>query len=182
MHSVKLPLHFDVEALQTDLARIGPAEWSRHYASDDYEGEWSGVALRTVGGMPGLFPMMAPPELFAPTAVLLRCPYFQQVITEIRFPLTAVRLLKLDAGSRILEHHDDRVGFADGQVRLHIPIVTHPAVDFRLEGEPVVMREGECWYLDLTRNHRCDNRSDIDRVHLVLDGVANDWIASYLTS
>jgi len=38
------------------------------------------------------------------------------------------------------------------------------------------MQEGEYWYLDLSRPHRVENRSQIDRVHLVIDCVLNDWL------
>jgi hypothetical protein len=177
----KLSIQFDAAKLQSELERIDASEWIRHFNTENFEGEWSGVALRSVGGQAGqLYPLMAAPELFTPTDVLLRCAYFQDVLNQFLFPLTAVRLLKLSAGSRILKHHDDRLGYGDGQVRLHVPIVTHPDVDFRLDGERIAMGEGECWYLDLTRPHWCANESGIDRVHLVLDGIVNEWVTDML--
>src|SRR5205823_242702 len=47
---VKLPFTFDPLALQADLARIQPEEWIRHFNDQIFEGDWSGVALRSVGG------------------------------------------------------------------------------------------------------------------------------------
>jgi hypothetical protein len=38
------------------------------------------------------------------------------------------------------------------------------------------MPEGEYWYLDLGKPHRVENRSNRDRVHLVVDCVLNEWL------
>ncbi len=94
----------------------------------------------------------------------------------LRCPLKSVRLLKLTAGSNIREHRDDDLGWDAGEIRLHVPIITDPAVDFFLNGQRVVMREGECWYLDLSLPHRVQNRSEVDRIHLVIDCLLNDWL------
>ena len=48
--SLKLPFCFDATRLQADLETILPAEWVDHYNKGIYEGDWSGVALRSVGG------------------------------------------------------------------------------------------------------------------------------------
>jgi len=63
---------------------------------------------------------------------------------------------------------------------LHIPIVTNEEVDFRLNGEQVILREGECWYLRLSDLHSVENNGQFDRVHLVIDAVVNDWLESQL--
>jgi mannose-6-phosphate isomerase-like protein (cupin superfamily) len=61
-------------------------------------------------------------------------------------------------------------------VRLHIPVVTNDAVDFRLNGERVVLEAGSCWYLRLSDPHSVANRGTEDRVHLVVDAEVNDWV------
>ena len=43
------------------------------------------------------------------------------------------------------------------------------------------MGEGECWYLRLSDPHEVRNGGDTDRVHLVVDAVANDWLQQVLT-
>ena len=45
-----------------------------------------------------------------------------------------------------------------------------------LNGVPVHMGVGECWYLNVNLAHRAANRSPIRRVHLVLDCRVNDWL------
>ena len=85
--------------------------------------------------------------------------------------------MRLTAGSVIKEHFDVDLSFEEGMVRLHIPVVTNEAVDFRLNGTRVVMEAGSCWYLRLSDPHSVANRGREDRVHLVVDAEANDWIA-----
>lgn len=176
---LKLPFQFDPAALQADLATISADEWVPHFNTSTYEGSWSGVALRSVGGRATqLYPDPTAHGQFADTDVLARCPTFHTVLATLECPLLAARLLRLDPRSHILEHRDYRLGYEDGEVRLHIPVVTHPAVTFFLSGQPVPMQVGECWYLNLNLPHRVDNHSDIARVHLVVDCVVNEWLDS----
>jgi hypothetical protein len=37
------------------------------------------------------------------------------------------------------------------------------------------MNEGECWYIDANFEHSVANRGKQDRIHLVIDGIRNDW-------
>ncbi|MCY1022391.1 aspartyl/asparaginyl beta-hydroxylase domain-containing protein [Pyxidicoccus sp. MSG2] len=174
---LRLPFHFDAARLQEDLARLGPDIWVPHFNKRYYEGEWSGVPLRSIGGMEGrIYPDPTGRERYADTPLLARCPYFQEVLAAFQCPIGSARLLKLAAGAVIREHTDYNLGFEDGEVRLHIPIVTHPDVAFFLSGRRVVLQPGECWYLDFNLPHRVENPSDTDRVHLVLDCVVDDWL------
>jgi hypothetical protein len=90
--------------------------------------------------------------------------------------LKSVRLLRLAPGSVIREHSDFDLGEELGEVRLHVPVVTNPNVEFYLAGKRVAMEAGECWYLDLSLPHRVQNRGASERVHLVVDCVLNDWL------
>lgn len=173
----KLPLYFDPARLADDLARIGPDEWTPHFNTAYYQGDWSGVALRSVRGAPmPLYPDPAAQGTFEDTEVLRRCPYFQAVLAAFQCPLESVRLLRLKAGSHIREHRDYMLGFQDGVLRIHVPITTNPEVDFLLEGQRIPMGVGEAWYLNFSLPHSVANRGDTDRVHLVIDGVVNDWV------
>ena len=176
LKSYKLPLSFDPDHLKADLARLQSDEWIPHFNTRYYEGDWSGISLRAVGGRAGqLYPDPTATDDYADTPILARCPYFQDVLAAFHCPLTSVRLLKLAARSSIREHKDYKLGFEDGEMRIHVPVVTNPDVAFFLAGEQVIMPEGEAWYLDLNLPHRVENHSDIDRIHLVIDCVVNDW-------
>ncbi len=178
--SLRLLFDFDPGLLTRDLTVVAPEEWISHFNTSIYEGDWSGVALRAVSGaaLP-LYPDPTATEQFTDTTVLARCPYYREVLATFKCPLTSARLLRLRAGSSIAEHRDYRLGYEDGEVRLHVPIVTDPGVAFFLAGERVPMAVGECWYLNVNLPHRVENRSQIDRVHLVIDCVVNDWLAQF---
>lgn len=171
----KLPMSFDPDRLKAELAHFQPEDWIPHFNTRYYEGDWSGIALRAVGGKAGqLYPDPTSTD-FADTPMLARSPYLQEVLAAFQCPLTSVRLLKLAARSNIREHKDYNLGFEDGEMRVHIPVVTNLDVAFFLDGERVIMQEGEAWYLDLNLKHRVENQSDTDRIHLVIDCMIDDW-------
>jgi len=175
-----MPFQFDPSQLKADLNQIQPDEWVGHFNKSIYEGDWSGVALRAVGGRAlQLYPDPTATDAFADTELLARCPYYQTVLATLQCPLTAVRLLRLKAGSSIREHRDYRLGYEDGEVRLHVPIVTNADVAFFLQGEQIPLAEGDCWYLNVNLPHRVDNHSATERIHLVIDCVVNEWLASF---
>jgi hypothetical protein len=174
--AAKLPFTFDSVQLQADLARIRPAEWITHFNTDYFDGAWTGVSLRMVEGEGKTLYVDPAAQQYADTPLLQRCSHFAAVLGVMQCPLKSVRLLKLTAGSSIREHRDHDLGWDAGEIRLHVPIVTHPKVEFFLKGQRILMQEGECWYLDLHQPHRVENRSEVDRVHLVIDCLLNDWL------
>jgi quercetin dioxygenase-like cupin family protein len=178
---LRLPLDFDVAAMAADVAALPDSSWVDHFNTAIFEGRWCGVALRSVGGRPAqLYPDPTATDDFADTQILADCPNLRGAVAQLRCPLTAVRLLALDPGAVIKEHRDYRLGYDDGEVRLHIPILTSPEVEFVLAGEAVTLRAGECWYLDLNQPHRAANRSRQRRVHLVADCVVDEWLEKVL--
>jgi hypothetical protein len=179
---VKLPFQFDPGKLKQDAQRLGEAEWVAHYNQAIYEGEWSGVALRSAARAHA--PVMLYPDPnateFADTEILGRCPYIQEVLDSFHCPLTSVRILRLRAGAKIAEHRDYRLGYEDGEARIHIPIQTAKEVEFFLDGIQVTMQEGEAWYLNFNLPHRVNNGSSNDRLHLVIDCTVNEWLTEQL--
>ena len=177
--SFKLPLRFDPEPLRRDLDRIAPGAWVPHFNTGYYEGDWSGVALRAVGGVETqLYP--DPSATFADTTLLAACPNIRNVLAAFDCPMEAVRLLKLGPGSVIKEHTDLKLSIEDGTMRVHIPVATNEKVDFYVNDEKLVMTPGEVWYVNFNLPHRVDNRGDTDRVHLVLDCVVNQWLGALI--
>lgn len=180
LNSLKLPFRFAPERLTADLERVQPSDWVRHFNRQEYEGDWSVVPLRSVDGQPGhIYPdPTAGTDRFAETPLLAACSYFQEVIAAFQCPKQSVRLLRLGAGSRIREHRDYCLGFNDNELRIHIPVVTSPEVEFYVSGQRIVMREGESWYIDFNLPHRIYNGGITDRIHLVIDCEVNDWLRS----
>ncbi|MBX3736123.1 MAG: aspartyl/asparaginyl beta-hydroxylase domain-containing protein [Candidatus Didemnitutus sp.] len=183
MRCLRLPFTFDPEKLRADLALVRDDEWIPHVQRRHYEGLWSGAALRSLGGSrDNLVPEARDGQRFADTALLARCPYFRAVLAHFRCPLNAVRLLRLQAGSAIAEHVDHALDFEDGEVRIHIPIVTSDGVRFILDGSRLVLAPGECWYTNVNLPHAVENTGTVDRIHLVLDCVVDDWLHQLFAS
>src|SRR5215203_1632417 len=157
---VKFPFQFDAARLKEDLAQVAGDEWIRHFNQSNYEGNWSVASLRSNGGKTKqIYPDPHSAEDFRDTEILERCGYVREVLETIRCEKEAVRFMLLGAGARIKEHKDYFMGFDDGVIRLHIPVITNSQVEFYLADERVPMHEGELWYLDFSQKHRVENNS-----------------------
>lgn len=175
--SLRLPLCFDLAALQADVAAFQSSEWIAHFNQHYYEGEWSGIALRAVAGADvALFPNPDATTDFVDTPALVRAPAVKAVLDALACETTSVRFLKLGAGATIRRHRDYDLGLEDGEIRLHLPIRTNPDVEFLLDDQRVDLREGELWYLNFNLYHSVHNRSEVDRIHLVIDCIVNPWL------
>lgn len=178
----RLPLRFDPDRLHADLLRISGVEWPPHFNRGDYEGEWTGVALRSPGGSPSLIYSASDARPFVDTPLLEHCPYFRHVLSSFECPLKSVRLLRLGPGSRILEHIDRGLEYSAGELRFHVPIATNPETDFVVAGRRLPLNAGEAWYIDFSLPHRIHNRGTTDRIHMVIDGTVNHWAHSLIAT
>ena len=175
--ALRMPFRFDAVALAADVRSVGETEWRRHFNTQYYVGDWSGVALRSTGGPAKLFPdPHAEFSAFADTEVLERCPNVKRVLATFECPVRSVRFLRLGPGSEIREHCDYELGFEDGAVRMHVPVVSGPGVEFVLADEEILMLPGECWYLNVNHMHRVKNSGPHTRVHLIIDCLVDDWL------
>ena len=180
--SLKLTQQFDVARLQSDLARIVADDFVPHFNTGYYNGDWSVVSLRAIGGdEKKIYPDPTRTD-FADTPLMARCPYIAEVVDSFLCPKLAVRFLRVRPRSVVKEHRDYMLCFEDGELRLHIPITTNPEVRFLVAGKRVIMAPGECWYNDFTKLHSVHNDGDGDRVHLTIDCVVNDWLRQQLLS
>ncbi len=151
-----------------------------HFNQADFEGTWSGVALRSKSGAVNDIGATGEVGEFQDTELMERCGYLREVVGAFQMPLKSVRLLRLHAGSRVKEHRDRDLGLADGEVRVHVPVATNDGVEFIVGGRQLRLGEGEAWYVDFSQAHRIENRGDEGRVHLIVDGRLNDWMAGML--
>jgi hypothetical protein len=176
VRSIKFPIVFDVEKLQNDLGKIINKNWIDHYNTNDYSGKWNSIALMSQNGKSdSIYALPVTNEKLIATEVLNSCAYFKEILDGFLFEKTAVRLLQLAVGAEIKPHSDHCLGYEDGSFRLHIPIITNSDVEFVLDGTRLIMNEGECWYIDANFIHSVANRGTQDRIHLVIDGVRNEW-------
>ncbi|UII33588.1 aspartyl/asparaginyl beta-hydroxylase domain-containing protein [Fulvivirga ulvae] len=172
----KLPFQFDPAQLLQEL-EICKQNWTRHFNTAYYSGEWSGIPLRSPQGEShGLSAGHADSRQFADEPVLEHLPYTRSVIETINAPKSSVRYLRLTPGSEIKPHKDYDLVFWDGFVRLHIPILTNDQVKFMLNDNLLNMQSGECWFADFSQTHSVENGGKTDRVHLVIDCQVNEWL------
>lgn len=179
MSAVRLSLRFDPERLERDARAFSEEEWLDHFVKQNYQGAWTVIPLRGPEGAEHPVMMMySDPSCaaFADTPFLQRSPYLREVVRSIPCDLQSVRLMRLSPGSVIREHRDHDLSLELGMARLHVPVVTNERVDFRLAGERLRLRVGECWYLPLSQPHSVRNDGSTDRIHLVLDAVPNAWL------
>lgn len=166
---LRLPVQFDVARLQSEVTALPAQAWSDH--PNQIAGN-SALRLVSVDGgenddVDGKM---------APTPHLIQSPYLRQVLASFGVVWSRSRLMKLAPGAQVPEHADINYHWYY-RVRLHIPVFTHPSVEFHCGDEVVHMTAGSAWIFDNWRRHSVLNPSDRDRIHLVADtsGSAQFW-------
>lgn len=170
---LKLPVAFDPAQLAGDLAALAAAPWTAHFVEQNYEGDWSAIALRAPKGTAHQHPIRqiySDPSIteFEDTPLMDACPHLRAAAGAFG-PAHAVRLMRLTPGSVIKEHRDHDLAAEDGMARIHVPVATNPDVVFEVNRRRVDMAPGEAWYLRLADPHRVANHGAADRIHLVID-------------
>ena len=143
-------LRLDPEPLQADVRRLEhTVQWTPHKDGE----HWAQITL--------LKNEYRHPALKA-------CPAIDGAIAALPSrPLDACLKL-LGPGGFVHEHRDITGASPMGAVRLIVPIVTDPDVEFEVNGKRLFLRPGEAWFLDTSYRHRVANKSLVPRVHLVV--------------
>ncbi len=179
---IKLPFSFDAEVMLREAQQIA-GTWMLHYNSNDFTGEWKALPLRSIGGSTSNTVALAVGhDKYADTELMQQCPVIKSVIDSFQCPKTTVRLLNLSPRAVIKEHVDAGLNYEEGEVRIHIPLSTNDAVTFYLDDEAMKPMPGECWYMNFGLKHHLANHGDTDRIHLVIDGVVNNWVRNLFES
>jgi len=166
---IRLPVRFDLERLQAEIAALPAEAWAPH--PNHIAGNTSLRLVSVDGGenddVDGIM---------RPTPNLAKLPYVRQILASFGVVWSRSRLLRLDPGAVVPEHADINYHWFY-RVRVHIPIVTRPEVQFHCGGETVHMRGGEAWLFDNWRLHSVENPTPDARIHLVADtsGSASFW-------
>ena len=139
---IKLPLQYDADAMLKEANSLADS-WLLHYNSRDYTGEWKAIPLRSVGGT--TTQAVATPgnnNTFLDTPLMEQCPQIKAAVDSLECEKMAVRLLNLRAGAVVKEHKDPGLYYEEGEVRLHIPLVTNEKVEFFIEDEMITPLPG----------------------------------------
>ncbi|SFW70335.1 MULTISPECIES: aspartyl/asparaginyl beta-hydroxylase domain-containing protein [Pseudomonas] len=174
----RLPVAVDLPLLLQALDAIEDARWQGHFNRAYYSGDWSGVALISAAdAVTELSPGRGQPSQREPWLADGR---WNEALRDWPLEIVSARLLRLGPGGCIHEHRDYDLGGPDADLRLHVPLLSPPDVDFFLDGQIIPLTAGECWFLDLVRPHRVVNRSAHSRVHLVLDCRPGPWLVQQI--
>ncbi|MCZ6672619.1 MAG: aspartyl/asparaginyl beta-hydroxylase domain-containing protein [Verrucomicrobia bacterium] len=154
-------IKFDAKALQKDLDKVLESDWRRR----DVGQGWADLMLYQNGEKHRLFD---------------QCQEIRRAIESFDAELLDACLALLEPGGTVKEHRDISGGTPMGVARFHIPIVTHPDVEFYVNGKRLFLDEGEVWSVDTSYPHRLHNHSDVARIHLIVDVKMNDTIRAML--
>jgi hypothetical protein len=114
------------------------------------------------------------------TSRLQQSPYLKEVVDFFKqnTRVTLVRILRLAPGAEVQEHTDPTLGLhiERSVIRPTIPVFINDKVPFHLNGKPLGMQQGECWYLEpyrsapdyerkLRRTHQHSHRYGAKRVN-----------------
>ncbi|MCX8210006.1 MAG: aspartyl/asparaginyl beta-hydroxylase domain-containing protein [Lewinella sp.] len=107
------------------------------------------------------------------TSRLQQSPYLKEVVDFFKqnTRVTLVRILRLAPGAEVQEHTDPTLGLRIERsvIRPTIPVFINDKVTFHLNGKPLGMQQGECWYLNLTDPHWITNESSEERINITID-------------
>ncbi len=78
-----------------------------------------------------------------------------------------VQLAELPPGQVIAPHRDTHILAVIH--RMHVPLVTHPLVKFTIARQEFFLKEGHLYDLNNAVVHSVENKSDVMRVHLMVD-------------
>lgn len=167
--------------LQREIAALLDNTWIDHVNRNDYHGGWDVLPLRCQRQHINAHPVLqgfaiADGNDWENLPVVVQCPEILNLLNQLQCPIKAARLMRLKAGAHIKPHRDHELSIEFGEARLHVPIHTSDAVDFFVDGKLIPMRAGELWYFNADQIHEVCNRGSDDRINLVIDCIANDWL------
>lgn len=172
---LKLALYYHVQQLQQELDHCLKMNWPLHFNNFNYEGEWRSISLRSASGVADDIYAHSGEVVYKNTPLMAELEYIRSIVDSWKCEKESVRLLSLVPGSIIKPHKDLGCSYAEGNFRIHIPVLTNKNVLFTVDGQDLFLDEGSCWYMDFSKTHSIENRGETNRVHLIMDCVRNEW-------
>lgn len=189
------PAFVDAATLTAIAAEVRAADalWAQHYSSYNARHSWTAFALWGYDATDPTF-IIKPAEMArgwqtahpdrmaavpAPTPALAQFPATAALLARLRPPFDRARFMRLAPDGGELTRHADITNRTAGTrpglcARLHLPILTNPAVRFRAwaaDGTALDahLAPGGLYYLDQRKPHQVVNPGAVERVHLVVD-------------
>ncbi len=136
--AIRLPLEFDADRLAAEVAGLSADEWVPHFNAAYYEGDWSGVSLRSVGGLTKmLFSDPSRKDEFADTELVARFPGMAEAMGRFS---ARWRPCVCCGWGRTRGSASTRTSISDttsARSWIHVPVTSNPEVAFYLDGERV---------------------------------------------
>ncbi|OUL29629.1 hypothetical protein BV378_05465 [Nostoc sp. RF31YmG] len=159
----KLPLRFNVERLLQEISQFNEKDWIPHPTG--FSGNTSLILVSVDGTVNHEFSISGSMKS---TPFLERCPYIKQVMKALDVPISRTRLMRIAAQGEVPPHSDNYYHWYR-RIRIHVPIMTNPSVEFFCNGKVVHMAAGEAWTFNNYEVHRVVNGMQQSRIHLVID-------------
>lgn len=159
---IRLPFTFDPAPLVEEVLQFAESDWRPH--PEGHPGNWA-LPLVSVGGDPHNDSVKG---AMRPTPHLERCPAIREVLTAIGGPIGRTRLMRIDGNAEATPHMDLNYYWMQ-RARVHVPVITDPAVRFICGDREIHMAAGEAWIFDTWKVHNVVNPNPTRRVHLVVD-------------
>lgn len=175
LKSIQFSDVYDSLKLIAELDKCMSMQWYDHFNKKDYNGAWQSISLRSASGKEHDIYSNYGVESYQDTKLLAELPYLKSIIDSWQCKKESIRLLALHPKSEIKPHRDIGCNYKSGSFRIHIPILTNEHVRFTVGEENLVLLPGSCWYVDFTEKHSIKNDGKTVRVHLIIDGLRNEW-------
>lgn len=160
---IRLPVRFNPEALVKEVKALPKDAWVPH--PDGFPGN---DAVRLIS--PDGAATDASSGNMQPTPYLEACLFIRELMCWIGAVWGRSRLMGLAAGKEVPPHIDSHYYWRT-HIRIHVPVITNPGVEFTCGDRTVHMEPGECWIFDSFQPHNVQNKGKEHRVHLVVDTV-----------
>ena len=182
------------QSLKETVAFLDSLNYSAVKTKYNAKGDWDAVSIRGYSDdinnilKPGVLKSDVEPaelrwtKLYEESSLLP----IKEILSHIPAEFERVRIMRLKAGTTIKKHTDkvDKEIKAGKLVRLHVPLRTNDNVHFYLwEGKDQYhfnLQVGKYYYVDVSKPHAVHNKSDFDRLHLVVDCYNNPKISQLI--
>lgn len=162
--------NINLDKIKDEATRVFQKENFQNHQGD-HSGGWGSLGLITFGGDP--YNDLVNDNKPIPTRLLKECPEIKKILNVLPGEKQRVRFMEVLPGSRVFWHYDngetiDNLDYKKN-ARLHIPIFTSDKVIMNICHEKIKWEEGKMYYGDFSFPHMIHNKSEKNRIHLVID-------------
>lgn len=179
--AAKLTPDCNITLLKEQLLSLIDKDWLMHVNHKIYQGRWDVLPLRCQAENISAHPVLKAFAVqgagpYANIDIAESCSELIALFDSFQTEVLSARLMRLAPGAQIHPHCDDKLSIEFHQARLHIPLKNNSGVTFTINESVIPMQEGELWYINAHQLHAVHNQGTEERINLVIDCHANDWL------